>query len=103
MDRGAGNDPKARICELASKLDDFNFNGLEVQDFTGMILGKAIDDKDWKEIAELVNQKRRRQELESAKATVRADISPGQEMTTFPNSSPMPAMMTSRISCVSDS
>ena len=79
MDQGAGNDPKARIFGLASKLDDFNFDGLEVQDFTGMILGKAIDDKDWKGIAELVNQKRRMQELESAKAAVRADFSPGQE------------------------
>ena len=79
MDRAAGNDPKASAYQLASKLDDFNFKGLEVLDFTGMILGEAIDDEDWKEIDELLGQKQRKQELESAKATVRAHFSPGQE------------------------
>lgn len=66
MDQSIENDPKTNKFEVASKLDDFGFDGVEVQDLTGMILGEAIDDKDWKEVATLLEQKRKRQELSFA-------------------------------------
>lgn len=66
LDQNIENDPKTNKFEVASKLDDFGFDGVEVQDLTGMILGEAIDDKDWKEVATLLEQKRKRQELSFA-------------------------------------
>jgi len=74
MDQENGNDPKEDMFELGSKLDDFGFSGVAVQDFTGMILGGAIDDEDWKEIAARLDEKRKRRVLDSAKAVARAGL-----------------------------